>query len=271
MARKVARQARGARFGLRGTGSLRHNGHMMDRPSPTDTLRRPCYSRIRSWRTRRWRSPAQPRARPGHRAQDRRGVADHSARRSRRSCSRATARSSARSAARCARACRSSRCPAYVPQAFIAVEDQRFYEHDGVDVSAVARRDQGQDPQRESRRRQHDHAAARRLHAPRHHRPPRGQRHVGRLRKLHEQSGGARDGEALHQGADPRGVPQPDQPRPRLVRRRGRVAPLLRTSRGAAHARRSGDARRAAEVAAAVRSDRAPAAREGAPQSDSAA
>lgn len=28
--------------------------------------------------------------------------------------------------------------PGYVPQAFIAVEDQRFYEHDGVDVKAVA-------------------------------------------------------------------------------------------------------------------------------------
>jgi penicillin-binding protein 1A len=28
--------------------------------------------------------------------------------------------------------------PRYVPQAFIAVEDQRFYEHDGVDLKAVA-------------------------------------------------------------------------------------------------------------------------------------
>ena len=37
-------------------------------------------------------------------------------------------------------------------------------------------------------------------------------------------AGGARDGEALHQGADPRGVPQPDQLRPRLVRHRDRVA-----------------------------------------------
>src|SRR5213078_822683 len=27
--------------------------------------------------------------------------------------------------------------PWYVPKAFIAVEDQRFYEHDGVDVKAV--------------------------------------------------------------------------------------------------------------------------------------
>src|SRR5262249_38094501 len=27
--------------------------------------------------------------------------------------------------------------PAFVPQAFIAIEDQRFYEHDGVDVKAV--------------------------------------------------------------------------------------------------------------------------------------
>src|SRR6185369_4940121 len=27
--------------------------------------------------------------------------------------------------------------PAYVPQAFVAVEDQRFYEHDGVDMKAV--------------------------------------------------------------------------------------------------------------------------------------
>ena len=54
--------------------------------------------------------------------------------------------------------------------------------------SAVARRDQGQDRRREPRRRQHDHAAARRLHASRHHRPPRDQRHAGISRKLHEQS-----------------------------------------------------------------------------------
>ncbi|MGE5732964.1 MAG: transglycosylase domain-containing protein, partial [Gemmatimonas sp.] len=27
--------------------------------------------------------------------------------------------------------------PAYVPQAFVAIEDQRFYEHDGVDVIGV--------------------------------------------------------------------------------------------------------------------------------------
>ncbi|MGH7615938.1 MAG: transglycosylase domain-containing protein, partial [Gemmatimonadaceae bacterium] len=30
-----------------------------------------------------------------------------------------------------------STLPAYVPQAFIAIEDQRFYDHDGVDVKAV--------------------------------------------------------------------------------------------------------------------------------------
>ena len=28
--------------------------------------------------------------------------------------------------------------PRYVPQAFVAVEDQRFYEHDGVDVVGIA-------------------------------------------------------------------------------------------------------------------------------------
>src|SRR5215831_515800 len=28
--------------------------------------------------------------------------------------------------------------PVWVPQAFIATEDKRFYEHDGVDVKAVA-------------------------------------------------------------------------------------------------------------------------------------
>src|SRR4051794_36993805 len=28
--------------------------------------------------------------------------------------------------------------PRYVPQAFIAVEDQRFYQHDGVDVVGIA-------------------------------------------------------------------------------------------------------------------------------------
>ncbi|MFZ9899825.1 MAG: transglycosylase domain-containing protein, partial [Gemmatimonadaceae bacterium] len=28
--------------------------------------------------------------------------------------------------------------PAYVPQAFVAVEDQRFYQHDGVDLVGIA-------------------------------------------------------------------------------------------------------------------------------------
>ena len=31
-----------------------------------------------------------------------------------------------------------SSLPKYVPQAFIAVEDQRFYQHDGVDVIGIA-------------------------------------------------------------------------------------------------------------------------------------
>ena len=57
--------------------------------------------------------------------------------RSRRSCLRATALRSARSVARCGRTCPIRSLPKYVGQAFVAVEDQRFYEHDGVDVKGV--------------------------------------------------------------------------------------------------------------------------------------
>ncbi len=106
----------------------------------------------------------------------------------------------------CARACRSPRCPAYVPQAFIAVEDQRFYQHDGVDVVGVLGAIKDRVIGRPCAWREHDHAAARRQHAPRRRRPAR---HEPRS-QAPGAGRGARDGAALHQGADPRGVPQPD-------------------------------------------------------------
>ncbi|MBK8056776.1 MAG: transglycosylase domain-containing protein [Gemmatimonadetes bacterium] len=104
--------------------------------------------------------------------------------------------------------------PRYVPQAFVAVEDQRFYQHDGVDLVGVAGAlgtrwadDCGG---------QHDHPAARREHAPRHHRSHGSQSHAQAPRAV----GGARNGEALFQGADPRGVPQLHPLRVALLRHR---------------------------------------------------
>ena len=62
--------------------------------------------------------------------------------------------------------------PKYVGQAFVAVEDQRFYQHDGVDLIGVAGAIKGKLlGAATSRRREHDHAAARREHASRPDRP----------------------------------------------------------------------------------------------------
>ena len=123
--------------------------------------------------------------------------------------------------------------------------DRRRRRHQGE----AARGNHGRPP----RRGEHDHAAARREHAPRPDRPPR---HEPRA-QAPRAAGGARDGAPLQQGADPRGVHQPDQLRPRLVRRGVGGAALLRQERVAPHARRGGDARRAAEVAGRLRSARA--------------
>ena len=79
-----------------------------------------------------------------------------------------------------------------------------------------------EDPQRESRRREHDHAAARRdtcIPTIIDRREISGT--AGISRKLHEQSAAREMERHYTEGADPPGVHQPDQPRTRLVRRRG--------------------------------------------------
>ena len=118
---------------------------------------------------------------------------------------------------------RLSSLPAYVAQAFIAVEDRRFYQHDGVDVVGIASalKDNllggsrgastitqqlvgNMHPDIIDRSRPFDRPQAARA-----------------VR-------GARDGTALLEGADPRGVPEPDRLRSRMVRRRRGGATLLR-------------------------------------------
>ena len=114
---------------------------------------------------------------------------------------------------------------------------------------------------------EHHHAAARRQHASR---PSSTAATSSLVAQAPRAGGGARDGEALHQGADPRGVPQPDQLRPRLVRRRSRRRATTSAQPAArAHARRGGDARRRCRSRSrrTIRS-RIPTAREGAPQPD---
>ena len=110
--------------------------------------------------------------------------------------------------------------PWYVPKAFIAVEDQRFYEHNGVDARAVAgaiigkivgnNRGGGSTITQQLVGYMHPDIIDRRDLS------PSAQASRAECR--------ARDGAALHQRSDPRGVPQSDQPRSRLVRRRSRVA-----------------------------------------------
>ena len=131
--------------------------------------------------------------------------------------------------------------PSYVPKAFVAIEDRRFYEHYGVDPFGICARAGCQRPA--SRR------GPRRLH----HHPATRQESVSNSRTYHhpQAAGGAARGLAgaqVLQDADSRIVPEPGLFRLRRLRHRAGLAALLRKIRAPHHHRRGRDAGRAGEV-----------------------
>ena len=123
-------------------------------------------------------------------------------------------------------------------QAIVAVEDKRFYEHNGVDVRGILRAALGGHPQQGGRRgRLDDHAAVR-------------QERV-QPQRPDDRAQGARGGArlaadaAVVEGPDPHRVPQHDLLRERRLRRPPGGPDLLRREeRRGADAARGGTARR---------------------------
>ena len=165
----------------------------------------------------------------------------------RRSSTRPTSRSS-RSSRNSASRCRSSRSARNVRDAVVSVEDQRFYEHNGVDVVRIGAAVAGQRQVGHARAgRQHHHAAARA------HELPEPQE------DLHPQDQGsvrrAADRADLLEGRDPRAVPEQGVLRRRLPRRRGGLARLPRQARQRARRPRGRADRRPDPVAVGLRAD----------------
>ena len=108
-------------------------------------------------------------------------------------------------------------------QAILAAEDAEFEHHIGIRpmrlLVTVVREPRLRAPAVLCRR-QHAHAAARAQAVPQAGEDARAEGQGGRAR--------APDREALHQAGDLHALLQPDEPRPRRVRRRGRVAGVLR-------------------------------------------
>ncbi|MCK7469990.1 MAG: transglycosylase domain-containing protein [Desulfomicrobium escambiense] len=98
--------------------------------------------------------------------------------------------------------------PPYVPQAVVAIEDHRFFEHHGFDPRGSPGRPSASSPAR--------------AWVGEHHNPAAGAEHVrgrdrlraSRTARLHAQAQGGPGrqgpGAVVHQGADPRGLPQRD-------------------------------------------------------------
>ena len=135
-----------------------------------------------------------------------------------------TARCSPTAATPAARRCGSSDLPPYLPKAFVAIEDRRFYYHFGVDpVGIVARA-------RARRRRRRRRAG--RLDAD----PAARQEPVpdpGAHAVAQDPGGdpGAVAGAQIFQGPDPRALPQPRLFRLRRLWRRGGGAEVFRQER----------------------------------------
>ena len=116
----------------------------------------------------------------------------------------------------------------------MAIEDSRFYEHSGIDLRGTLRAlvDQHSHRRRHPGRVDADPAVRQERAA----RPTartdedraRGAARATVARKLRELRYAIGAGEALHQGPDPRGLPEHRLLRRRGVRRRGRRPPLLR-------------------------------------------
>ena len=111
--------------------------------------------------------------------------------------------------------------PPYLPKAFVAIEDRRFYDHFGVDPVGIARALDAQ-PHLARRRagRLDPDPAARQEPVP----------DPGAHRLAQDPGGDPRPlaGAQLHQGPDPRTLPQPGLFRRRRLRRRGGGAALFR-------------------------------------------
>ena len=146
-----------------------------------------------------------------------------------------------------------------VIKAVISVEDQRFFDHSGIDavrIGGAAPEEPAVGPPR--RRRQHHHAAARAADVPEPGQdlPPQAQgNHRRRLPR-----------EPVFETGDPRDVSQQGVLRRRPARRRGRRPRLFRQARGRARGRRSGAPRRPHPVAVELRADGQPRPRRRAPE-----
>ena len=149
--------------------------------------------------------------------------------------------------------------PTPLVQAFLAAEDRRFYEHEGIDYRGIGARVDREPARRRGRPGRLDHHAAGGEVVP----------VDGADAAAEDPRGdpGAAPGTALHQARHPDAVPQPDLPRPRLVRRRGGGAALLRQGGGRSRSRRDGAARRPGPGAVALLAAHQPRGRPGAPRS----
>ena len=132
--------------------------------------------------------------------------------------------------------------PPYLPKAFVAIEDRRFYAHFGIDPVGISRavvRDVT--GQRRSRGRLDADPAAREEPLP----------HPGAYALAQDPGGDPRAlaRAQIFQGPDPRALSQPRLFRLRRLWGRGGVAEIFRQERALRHAFRGGAARRPDEVA----------------------
>ena len=138
--------------------------------------------------------------------------------------------------------------PRYVPQAFVAIEDRRFYSHYGIDPIGIARAvgRQHPAPRRVAGRLDADPAARQEpVPDPGAHALPQG---AGG-------GAGALAGAQIQQDADPRSLSQPGLFRRRRLRHRGGGAALLQQAGDEAHGGGGRDARRPRALAVAARAD----------------
>ncbi len=147
--------------------------------------------------------------------------------------------------------------PPYLPKAFVAIEDRRFYDHFGIDPVGIARAARAQpDPPRRGAGRLDADAAARQEPVP----------DPGAHRLAQDPGGdpGAVAGAQVHQGPDPRTLPEPGLFRRRRLWRRGGGAALFRQARPRRDARGGRRAGRPRAGALAAGPEPQPASRAGA-------
>ena len=126
-----------------------------------------------------------------------------------------------------------NKIPPVVQHAVLSAEDRTFYTNQGISVTSVVRARAEQPARRRDPGWLDDHAAVRQERLLERQRPllhPQ----AARVLRLAEGRAGA------GQGPDPRALPQHHLLRPRLLRRRGRVAVLLPQGRRQAHPERGG-------------------------------